>query len=169
MRNNVFFLPLHNYCLYLVPTSCFLPSYWQAAFLISSAAYARCLAILFIFVALLFLLPFTSQSIWAHLLYVDHCFGFGLRERAREAERVRRKSTSCEALQSFFWMAYCVLHWRRSRTALGGISWELFAESASWRLLCLISFSVKIMKAREKFIIIDIFTPLCRSVIQYRS
>lgn len=158
-----FFPPLRNYCLYLVPTSCFLPEHWQAGI---SHIFRRFMldarSILFIFVALqfCFALPFTSQSIWAHLLYVDHCLDSArTRARGRTSERRRRGSQHhAKRCNHFSGMAYCVLHWRRSRTEYGRRH-LVFAESASWRLLFLISLSGKIIKAREKLIIIDVFTP----------
>lgn len=124
--------------------------------------YARCPLdfIYFRCAAVLFALPFTSQSIWAHLLYVDHCLDSArTRARGRTSERRRRGSQHhAKRCNHFSGMAYCVLHWRRSRTEYGRRH-LVFAESASWRLLFLISLSGKIIKAREKLIIIDVFTP----------
>lgn len=125
-------------------------------FLISSANSCLCWAPILLFILLLCLLvAFYIQSIYlyTHLLYVDHCWFCSLDgnwEQRRVSEREENKKKIMWSVTIIFWMVYCILHWRRSRTpsreAMKVVCWKIrIAE-----LLFLISLSVKIINLRAQ-------------------
>lgn len=123
----MFFPAFRNYCLYLVPTFCFLPSATQ--FLISSRCMFRWSSFL----------PLTSNRYWTFIvcrsLLILSALDAAADEKRKWSEKVMRSVTI------IFWMVHCFLHWRRSRTALVREK----REKSRWKLLLLISLSVKIV------------------------
>lgn len=90
-------------------------------FLISSANPCLCWAPIFIIYSSTLpsrcLLHPIDIYLYAHLLYVDHCWFCSL-DGKRVSERVSemKKKEIMWSVTIVFWMVYCNLHWRRSRT-----------------------------------------------------